>query len=117
MTFNQEDLEPLKEAYNRALMLHNHDFTYKGQQVPTSYAKYCIEYLHQPVEEVEIASRMSEAVNLLKKASNDMLAIIHIPVDQKTLPVLCLKVDNKLEPLFLGINSEQLEQILKHKLP
>lgn len=39
------DLEPLRKAYNQAVKAKKEQFTYKGTELLTSYAKYLLEYL------------------------------------------------------------------------
>jgi hypothetical protein len=42
---NRNDLRYLKVAYEKAIREKKEEFNFRGQIVPTTYAKYLIEYL------------------------------------------------------------------------
>ena len=45
ITVTQQDLKPLKAAYEKAVKENKEFFMYKDQEIITSYAKYLIELL------------------------------------------------------------------------
>jgi hypothetical protein len=45
ITFSQEKLQQLKDAYAVAVTEGRDQFTFEGHELLTSYAKYLIEYL------------------------------------------------------------------------
>jgi hypothetical protein len=45
VNITKSDLTKLKRAYNLALKFRLEEFTFQGQKLLTTYAKYLIEYL------------------------------------------------------------------------
>tara|TARA_Y100001937_G_scaffold27619_1_gene39736 strand:- start:198 stop:365 length:168 start_codon:yes stop_codon:yes gene_type:complete len=50
ITFSQEKLQHLKDAYAVAVTEGRDQFTFEGHELLTSYAKYLIEYLTLKLE-------------------------------------------------------------------
>ena len=45
MIFNKEDVTALRKQYDQAVEDREEVFTFKGEELLTSYAKYLVEYL------------------------------------------------------------------------
>ena len=52
ITFSQEKLQHLKDAYAVAVTEGKDQFTFEGHELLTSYAKYLIEYLTLKLENI-----------------------------------------------------------------